>query len=338
MDAWGKSAICNASGNALNLEIARIFAKHRDELDGSLVFAFWDGHEIAEGGGSAWYADNYWGDMTKRCVGYVNIDNIAIRETTLPGVEGQPELKNLLMDAIEAVFGEEGIWHHAYKGGGDSSFFGVGVPYTSFATEYTEEKLEELNYAFYSPWLHTDDDTVDKVDKKLMGKHAEYFIYIVEKLLNSAVFPYNLEALADDVQNQWSCIMADSGRAKEILDTLTPKINEYADALKAFYKVREGLDDSQKELYNKAAVMCERHTAMFRCYSGRYGQDSCCAVATENPIPALKKALDQYNAACPASEEFYLWETMVLRIRNMVFDAVNVPIDVIALANAALSK
>ena len=338
VDAWGKSAICNASGNALNLEMARIFAKYKDELDGSLVFAFWDGHEIAEGGGSTWYADNYWGDMTQRCVGYVNIDNLAIKGTTIPGVEGQPELKEMLMEAIKTVFGEEGVWHRAYKGGGDSSFFGIGVPYSSFATEYTEEKLEELNYAFYSPWLHTDDDTVDKIDKELMKKHVEYFICITEKLLNSPVFPYDFEALADDVQQQWNQIMDVAGRAKEMLETVTPKIGQYAAALKDFYKSGENLSGTQRKLYDKAAVICERHTAMFRCYSGRYGQDSCCAVATENPIPALKKTLDKYNKAELGSEEFYLWETMVLRVRNMVFDAVCVPLDVLQLTSAAMDR
>ncbi|MBS6208211.1 MAG: M28 family peptidase [Firmicutes bacterium] len=319
-------------------EYARIFAKYKDELDGSLVFAFWDGHEIAEGGGSTWYADNYWGDMTQRCVGYVNIDNLAIKGTTIPGVEGQPELKEMLMEAIKTVFGEEGVWHRAYKGGGDSSFFGIGVPYSSFATEYTEEKLEELNYAFYSPWLHTDDDTVDKIDKELMKKHVEYFICITEKLLNSPVFPYDFEALADDVQQQWNQIMDVAGRAKEMLETVTPKIGQYAAALKDFYKSGENLSGTQRKLYDKAAVICERHTAMFRCYSGRYGQDSCCAVATENPIPALKKTLDKYNKAELGSEEFYLWETMVLRVRNMVFDAVCVPLDVLQLTSAAMDR
>ncbi|MFR0902464.1 MAG: hypothetical protein ACLSFO_01885 [Anaerovoracaceae bacterium] len=303
-----------------------------------MVFAFWDGHEIAEEAVPHGTLDNYWGDMTQRCVGYVNIDNLAIKGTTIPGVEGQPELKEMLMEAIKTVFGEEGVWHRAYKGGGDSSFFGIGVPYSSFATEYTEEKLEELNYAFYSPWLHTDDDTVDKIDKELMKKHVEYFICITEKLLNSPVFPYDFEALADDVQQQWNQIMDVAGRAKEMLETVTPKIGQYAAALKDFYKSGENLSGTQRKLYDKAAVICERHTAMFRCYSGRYGQDSCCAVATENPIPALKKTLDKYNKAELGSEDFYLWETMVLRVRNMVFDAVCVPLDVLQLTSAAMDR
>ena len=108
VDAWGKSAICNASGNALNLELARLFQKHRDQLHRDIVFVFWDGHEIAEGGGSTWYADNYWQDMNENCIAYINIDNLAIRGTTVPGVEGQPELKAYLTEAIKKIWGQEG--------------------------------------------------------------------------------------------------------------------------------------------------------------------------------------------------------------------------------------
>ena len=158
-----------------------------------------------------------------------------------------------------------------------------------------------------------------------------------------------------------------SGRAKDMLAAVSPKIEEYAASLKEFYGLRNGvcghekargtetkddgtcgseertggskrggLSDRQKEIYDKAAVICERHTAMFRCYSGRYGQDACCALATENPIPALRKALDKYNAAEQGSEEYYLWETMTLRTRNMVFDALDVPIKAMEIAKAAL--
>ncbi len=322
VDAWGKSAICNASGNALNLELARIFAAHREEMENDIVFAFWDGHEIAEGGGSTWYCDNYWPDMTENCIGYLNIDNLAIRGTTIPGVEGQPEMKRILMDAISYVWNEEGQWHEAFKGGGDSSFFGIGVPYASFATEYTEKLLEELNYAFYSPWLHTPDDTVDKIDSALLEKHVEYFLYVAEKLVNDIFVPYNLDDLGEDVAEQWQEILVSAGDAAEMLAPVSAKAEEYKEALAELYSLRGRAKELHcEEEYNRAAILCERQTAVFRCYSGRYGQDSCCALATENPVPALKIALEKYHAAQAGSDESFLWETEILRTRNMAFDA-----------------
>ena len=56
----------------------------------------------------------------------------------MPGVEGQPELKDYLTDAIKEIWGQEGEWHRAYKGGGDSSFFGVDA---------SEKALRVLNSA-----------------------------------------------------------------------------------------------------------------------------------------------------------------------------------------------
>lgn len=71
-------------GRCFDLEIARICYENRAEMKRDVEFVFWDGHEIAEGGGSTWYADRYWQDMTENCVGYLNLDNLAIQGTTVP--------------------------------------------------------------------------------------------------------------------------------------------------------------------------------------------------------------------------------------------------------------
>ncbi|QAT41840.1 M28 family peptidase [Aminipila luticellarii] len=338
VDAWGKSAICNASGDSLNLELARVFQKHCAELKRDVVFVFWDGHEIAEGGGSTWYCDSHWAEMNEGCVAYINVDNLAIKGTTIPGVEGQPEMKQMLMEAIKTIWDTEGVWHQAYKGGGDSSFFGVGVPYISFATEYTEEKLKELNYAFYSPWLHSDSDTIDKLDRELLKKHSEFFAYITEKLVNAPLVLYDMKALAQDVKYQWEAILTEAGRATEMILDTTPIVDQYVAMLEKLdlVKISLGNDETKAALYNKLVILCERQTAMFRGYSGRYGQDGCCALQTENPIPALDKAIKKYNEAPLGSHEYYLWETQILRVRNMVYDAMNYSIRYVELGLSAM--
>lgn len=329
VDAWGKSAICNASGNAMNLEIARICKKYEAELDRDVVFCFWDGHEIAECGGSTWYADNYWKEMSENCLAYINIDNLAIKGTTVPGVEGQPEMKQMLTEAIKEIWGEEGVWHHAYKGGGDSSFFGIGVPYISFATEYTDEMLEELNYAFYSPWLHSDSDTLDKLDRDLLEGHAKYIMYILEKMISDKTVPYDLAALAEDIQSQWEQIKSKAGKSASLISDLEETVAVYVDALLKLHQLKDC--EEKIQTYNRLAMLCERQTAMFRCYSGRYGQDGCCALQTENPIPALEQAMKKYNQAEDGSHEYYLWETQILRVKHMVYDAMHYSITFISL-------
>ncbi len=75
---------------------------------------------------------------------------------------------------------------------------------------------------------------------------------------------------------------------------------------------------------------------MFRSESGRYGQDSCCALQTENPIPALDRAIKKYNQSEVGSHEFYLWETQILKVKNMVYDGLNNSLEYIGLGLSAI--
>lgn len=324
IDAWGKSAICNSSGNALNIELARIFNKYKAYLKRDIVFVFWDGHEIAECAGSTWYCDKYWKELSN-CVAYINIDNLAIKGTTEPGIESLPELKNFLMDSIKFIWEVDGKWHHAYKGGGDSSFFGVGVPYISFATEYTDDMLKELNYAFYSPWLHSDNDTIDKIDKDLYIKHINYFSHILFELLDRDLIPYNLTDMAINIKCQVDSLINEFNKYINYLSVLQKEVDKYLilarkiEDLKdndIFIKRKENLD-----IINNIMLYWEKETTVFRNESGRYGQDACCYLQTEKPIPALHKTLKNMDMHTNNSQDFYLWETKVMREVNRAFDS-----------------
>jgi hypothetical protein len=89
LEGWGKTAICNSSGNALSLELARVLAKHRQQLKRNIVFTFWDGHEIAEAAGSTYFVDTNWDALARHCVAYVNIDNPGILGTSIPEETGR---------------------------------------------------------------------------------------------------------------------------------------------------------------------------------------------------------------------------------------------------------
>lgn len=108
LEAWGRTTICNSSGIALTLESARVLSKHGNRLKRSIVFAFWDGHEIAEAAGSTYFVDTNWDKRSESCVAYVNIDNPGIIGTSVPKSRGVPEIrgcqkkeKNRVSDAIQ---------------------------------------------------------------------------------------------------------------------------------------------------------------------------------------------------------------------------------------------
>ena len=88
--------------------------------------------------------------------------------------------------------------------------------------------------------------------------------------------------------------------------------------------VRAGKMDT--EALNQVNLRFVHSTAVFRCEAGRYGQDGCCYLQTEEPIPYLEKALRQYNGAEEGSHTYYLWETEIMRIANCVYDTLMNPL------------
>ena len=330
LDAWGKTAICNASGNALCLEMARLFSRHRDKLNRNIVFAFWDGHEIAEGAGSAWYVDTQWDRLKSGCLAYIDIDNIAIKGTAVPGIESHMELKGYLLDLIQKVWHKKGHWTPAGKGAGDSSFFGVGVPHIHFATEFTPEKLKQLNFAFYGPSLHTEKDTIDKIDRELYQRHADFFLALTLDLVFTEVVPYDFTERLRQL-HAGLCYLADesepiySGKieplvriAEQLIQTYqtveaikirTRKLPPGAERRWAVERLNRGLMEFMREISPIALTV-----------GGKYNQDPCCSVFSGQPVPMLSRPLIMLQRFKPGSHEFLLWETDFFHCRNQMAD------------------
>ncbi|MGI5839110.1 MAG: M28 family peptidase [bacterium] len=108
--------------------MARQLAARRQDLIRSIYFVFWDSHEVAGGTGSTYFVGKYWDRITRGCIAYTNCDDLASRGATVPTTESNREMKRYLQGLLRCVRGTPGHWIEAYKGGGDSSFFGVGVP------------------------------------------------------------------------------------------------------------------------------------------------------------------------------------------------------------------
>jgi len=323
LEAWGRTAICNSSGNALTLELARVFARHKEQLKRNLIFAFWDGHEIAEAAGSTWFVDQYWDSLTRGCIAYLNIDNPGILGTSVPGFTSVTELQEFLQNATETFWGEKGQWHRAYKGG-DESFFGIGIPYILFYTRYTEEKLKELNYASLSPWLHSEADTIDKIDPSLFEKHLKFLGFLGVRLCNLSIVPYDFVAVAKELNSDLITLKNIGGKETEKeLKTLIEQVEifqELAEKLKEKVKDKE----SQRPLLNKVLLKISRELSpIMRSEAGRYGHDPYGYSLVGKPIPRLYVAINKLLDSDKESDDSKLWWTQFLRERNRVFDALN---------------
>ncbi len=92
LDAWEPGVTCNATGNALTLELCRVLSNHRAELNRDIWVTFWNGHEIAEAAGSTWFVDTHWDELYKKCVCYMHIDSPGLKDATLFEIKSSDEL------------------------------------------------------------------------------------------------------------------------------------------------------------------------------------------------------------------------------------------------------
>ncbi|MFQ6124495.1 MAG: M28 family peptidase [Candidatus Heimdallarchaeota archaeon] len=346
LEAWGKTAICNSSGNALTLELARVFAKHRKWLKRSIVFAFWDGHEIAEAAGSTHFVDINWGELAENCIAYVNIDNPGIRGTSVPRSRSVPEVREFLLDVVQEVWGKMGDWDLAYKGG-DESFLGVGVPYIGFSTGYTPEELERLNWASLSPWLHSEADTIDKLDRELFEKHLHFFATLILWLCNSKIVPYNLQELADVLKSHLDSLQKLSGDIESIeLDDLIKKTAQLEKSVKILNKWKEEVlshrireEEEAINLINEVSIKVSRELSnILWMEADKYDQDPYGYYLVGKPIPRLYIPIIKMSELREDREVFNLWETKFRRERNRVLNAFSNVLEHMRLATKLLEK
>jgi hypothetical protein len=338
LEAWGKTAICNASGNALTLELARVLARHKDELQRDVVFAFWDGHEIAEAAGSTYFVDANWDALAEHCVAYVNVDNPGIIGTSVPESKSSLEIRDFLLPIIAERWGQAGGWKTPYKGG-DQSFFGVGVPYISFATGYTPEELERLNWASLSPWLHTEADTLDKVDRELFDQHLHFFATLVTRLCNTQIVPYDLSGLVGDIASQLDALQEMSaGMGLAQVDSLAAKARQLEEAAQRYQEFVDearsdsgGIDEEKTELINGALIKVSRELSVLNTEADKYDQDPYGYYLIGKPIPRLYLPIMQLKALGADDDAQNLWLTKFTRECNRVSDILGNAIEILTL-------
>ena len=74
IDGWHYGAVDEGASNAAMVEMARIFHRHRGELERSLKVAWWPAHSNGRYAGSAWYVDYAWLELRDHALAYMNID------------------------------------------------------------------------------------------------------------------------------------------------------------------------------------------------------------------------------------------------------------------------
>ena len=234
------------------------------------------------------------------------------------------------MKVVEEVWGDVGDWSQVYKGG-DESFLGVGVPYIGFATGYTPEELKRLNWASLSPWLHSEADTIDKIDKKLLEQHLRFFAVLIYQLCNSETVPYNLLDLTEAIVSNLKSLKKLSEEIKsEELDSLIEKAGQLEKSVKTLNEIKgmvlshqTAVKEEAIDLINKASIKVSRELShILWMEADKYDQDPYGYYLVGKPIPRLYVPLVRMSQKKKDREEFNLWLTEFIRERNRVSDAI----------------
>ena len=329
MDSWGGGVTCNATGNFAVLEIARVLARYRHEFKRSIRIGFWSCHETGTMVGSSWFVDNYWDDINRNAIVYINVDSPGMKGTHRYWASSSPELDRFHRGVEREVLGEE-TQRVRLAHTGDQSFMGIGVPSVSGRTRYSPEDIKAWHGANLAPWHHSDDMTLDKMDVPLMIKSMKVYVAYIVRLCNTAVLPFEHVSVTRELKDRLDDISSSVGRR---LDLSRPR--KYARHLirdtrvldEVLQKVRtETLgatswkDNKKVLLANKVQMKLSRilHPINFSI-ANRYGFDHYGLTALSTPIPCLWES--RYLTTLPRrSTEYRSLLTDLVQQTNRVSD------------------
>jgi len=218
-DTWYYGVMDNGSANATMIEVARLCAKERKTWRRGLRIAFWSGHSHGRYSGSAWYVDEHWAELERRCVAHVNVDSLGGNgNTVLADAPVAAELLNVARDGVKRASGET-LTEQRMSRAGDQSFWGIGVPaiYNTLSHEPIGKGINVVA-AFMGDgrkragggmgwWWHTPGDTIDKIDPELLVRDTQVYFDATWRLLTGDVLPFDhreqvgqLLAILDELQ------------------------------------------------------------------------------------------------------------------------------------------
>ncbi len=201
-DSWYMGATDNAVGNALCLELARVFSQENTKRLRGIKFAWWPSHSNGRYSGSAWYRDHFWKDLDENCIAHINIDS--------PGSQGGEKIiarssmledRSWLDGTIGRFLGEAPLRTTFLPRGADQSFWGVNIP-LHINLKYQPEVPTEAN----SPgsgggwWWHTEEDLLDKVNFDLLYRDTKIHASLIQSLVLKKVLPLDLTGFLENAE------------------------------------------------------------------------------------------------------------------------------------------
>lgn len=344
LEAWGRTATDNSAGNAIMLEMARVFSENKDKLLRSLLFGFWDGHEIGEAAGSAYFVDYYWSDLNSGGVSYVNIDGCGLAGASRFVSYSSPETWKFLEEVEKDVIGGPSEKRVPLKFG-DNSFLGIGIPYIFTFATYREDELDKLGGAIFGLWYHSEEDTIDKIDKDLLEIHARLYMEYVLRLACMPMLPFDFTKFTEvvkkdivEIKKVFSEHLFTSHICKleEEIDELEKKLIEINKLSKEYGDQYDPHDLPFIRSVNQLLFKLSRIlNPAFRTTVDKYSHDVYGCWYLSKPLPRIYKVLDKMVKIHKEEWENHALKIELIRQYNILHDSL---LDAISLCRNFLNN
>ena len=322
-DTWHFGVMDNGGANATMLEAARLLALQASDWQRGLRICFWSGHSHGRYSGSAWYADEYFDELDRRCAAHVNVDSTGGEGATVLTNSGViDELKPLAAEVIERLTGQK----HAGRRHGraaDQSFWGIGIPSMFGSLSHQPPGPVKMLTAL-GWWWHTPHDTAEHIDPDNLRRDTQIVLQILWRLLTSPILPLDYTVYADALGKQVAQLQTElAGRID--ISVLANAIDELRTNAKAILEAKD-LSAANAARINAALMRASRHLVPLNYTSGeRFHHDS----ALPHPAWPSLEGLRALAALPAASPETAFYAVHARQVRNRAAHALRQ-------ANAAL--
>ena len=313
-DTWYFGVMDNGGANATMLEVARLLASERAKWRRELRLCFWSGHSHGRYSGSAWYADNHWDELARRCVAHVNVDSTGARgNTVMADALSCAELTGLATEVVRDQ-GDQEITGLRMSRAGDQSFWGIGVPSMFMAMgEQPADVADNVMGAVIGGggtrkgaglgwWWHTPDDTLDKMDPDLLVRDTRVYVHAVYRLLTDRVLPLDYAAAAAALEKELTGLAEQLGGRLD-LSRLTRRARSLRDAAAAT-TARVPPTDEAAGRVNRALMAVGRAMVPMDYTAGdRFAHDPALA---QSAFPVLDPVRQLAGTAAGSDEALFL--------------------------------
>lgn len=332
IDSWDPGVTDNITGMSVMLEIARLLASKRETLRRSIVFCFWNGHEVAEAAGSTYFVDSHWEQINRNAVAYLNIDSVGMKGTSEFHINSCPELGAFSDTLSHAVFADSLPQKvTTLRRVGDQSFFGIGVSAATGRHSYGDDVVKAHNGATLGWYNHTEFDTIDVMDPEALEADLDWCSRYVNALVTEPVLPQRFGARLNDMQERFETI-ASGKRLPEELALIPSALANIEQRIEWFdeYLERAPVAEDALRLWANRLVLRLARLLTFATASasGRYGQDSYGISTLAYPVPLLAD-LETFQALDRETTDARLLSTKLIRLRHEITDALQTASDII---------